>query len=713
MSRGRRAPLRVAAKRLAATRSGARTRYAPTLAKIHQNENADPLVPSIRMSGRSPPTGQRMAGVPLQTVVRHLRRVALLNGHAGPGDAELLERFVADQDQGAFELLLWRHGAMVLSLCRRILRHEQEAEDAFQATFLTLARKGRSVRGGAVAGWLHTVAYRVALAAKARADRRAARETPLTDRHRGGDDATTDWRDLQPILDEEIARLPDRYRIPFVLYYLEGLTVDEAAGRLGRPRGTIGVRLARARERLRVRLSARGVGLGAAALTAVLASDASAALSGALVSTTLRLSVGRATVISPPVLALSEGVIRTMFVGQIKSAVTAVAVVIALGFGGLGIRTLAGDGPAKDPPAAAPERLTLRGWGAAIDPDGDCRFAVDRNRLTITVPGTDHGLGFERGQMNAPRVLQEIEGDFIVQVRVSGNFPKGAKSVVSGRRPFFGAGILLYQNDKTYVRLERAELNLDGTQYHYANWELRRDGEWVRAGDAQDGAIDPAAPAWLRVERRGDRVYGYYSADGVIWTALDPIPVNLPAKVRVGVAAGHNTSTAYSPSFEGLQLYRAIVSMPVPADPSPPAAGLNRKAVNLQALDVIWDANLRPYANIELFNPGVQTPLIRPVETQYVQDLQRYFIAATALKSAVPAKFKVGEIKIVGSTQIAEDAIRKRLGLTPGQVITPADVRRAEQKLRDSGIFKRAPAVTAVDPSAGEFKTIVVTIPEK
>src|SRR5438552_9746871 len=152
------------------------------------------------MSGRSASTGQPMAGVPLHAVVRHLRRLAVSNGHAGPTDAQLLERFVADRDQTAFELLLWRHGAMVLGLCRRILRHEQEAEDAFQATFLTLARKGRSVRGGAVSSWLHTVAYRVALAAKARADRRAARELPLIDRHPRTADRATDWRDLRRIL---------------------------------------------------------------------------------------------------------------------------------------------------------------------------------------------------------------------------------------------------------------------------------------------------------------------------------------------------------------------------------------------------------------------------------------------------------------------------------------------------------------------------------
>src|SRR5436190_12849944 len=121
-----------------------------------------------------------MAGVQLQSVVRHLRRLAHADPAGGPTDAQLLDRFLAAGDPTAFELLVWRHGTMVLGLCRRILRHEQDAEDAFQATFLTLARKGRSVgRRASVGGWLHTVAYRAALTAKARADRRRAREKPL------------------------------------------------------------------------------------------------------------------------------------------------------------------------------------------------------------------------------------------------------------------------------------------------------------------------------------------------------------------------------------------------------------------------------------------------------------------------------------------------------------------------------------------------------
>jgi regulation of enolase protein 1 (concanavalin A-like superfamily) len=325
--------------------------------------------------------------------------------------------------------------------------------------------------------------------------------------------------------------------------------------------------------------------------------------------------------------------------------------------------------------------------------------------LTITVPGTEHNLIVEqRGPMNAPRVLHEVEGDFVLQVRVSGNFPAGAKGVTDQRKPFHGAGLLIYQDDRTYVRLERAELNLDGAQHHYVNWELRQAGACTRAGGPRDGAIDGGAPVWLRLERRGARVYGYHGTDGVTWTALEPIEVRLPRRVYVGVSATQNTSTGFAPVFEGLQLYRAVVSLPPPVDASPRAA-------------VRWDLTTHAVT----FTPSWNLLRLRTTTWSGSPVLLSGALDTATPPQGIPqpakpdprARFKVGEIKILGSTQIAEDAIRERLGLTPGQVVTPADVRRAEQKLRDSGIFKRAPAVTAVDPPAGEFKTIVVTIPEK
>jgi RNA polymerase sigma factor (sigma-70 family) len=288
-----------------------------------------------------------MADTHLRALLRHVRRVANLNGPGAPSDAELLDRFLVAGDRAAFELLTWRHGPMVFGVCRRVLRHEQDAEDAFQATFLALARKGGSVaRRGAVGGWLYTVAYRVALAAKARAGRTPP-HAPLTDVPARPDGA--DWCDVRPVLDEEIGRLPDRYRVPFVLCYLEGLTVDEAARRLGQPRGTVGTRLARARERLRARLTARGVGLSALALTSVLANEASAGLPAGLAGKTLAVAAAGSAA-PAPILTLAEGVLRAMFLSQLKSGVSVLVTVVALGAGGLALQTQAQDRP----PAAVP-----------------------------------------------------------------------------------------------------------------------------------------------------------------------------------------------------------------------------------------------------------------------------------------------------------------------------------------------------------------------
>src|SRR5262249_11997277 len=124
--------------------------------------------------------GISMPARPLHDLVQHLRRAAAPAESRGVSDAELLGRFVATRDESAFELLVWRHGRMVLGVCRRVLGHAQDAEDAFQATFLTLARRAASIgRHGSVGGWLYQVAYRAALRARSEASRRAAREGPL------------------------------------------------------------------------------------------------------------------------------------------------------------------------------------------------------------------------------------------------------------------------------------------------------------------------------------------------------------------------------------------------------------------------------------------------------------------------------------------------------------------------------------------------------
>jgi RNA polymerase sigma factor (sigma-70 family) len=174
-------------------------------------------------------------------------------------DAQLLDRFVERRDEVAFELLVWRHGPMVLGVCRRILQNPHDAEDAFQASFFTLARKADSIaRRDSVGAWLYRVAYRIALRARARRARLAQREQPLGDlpvAEVGCEPADLlAWRELRPVLDAEISRLPEKYRAAFVLCYLEGKTNEQAAEQLGCPKGTVLSRLSRARERLRKRL---------------------------------------------------------------------------------------------------------------------------------------------------------------------------------------------------------------------------------------------------------------------------------------------------------------------------------------------------------------------------------------------------------------------------------------------------------------------------
>jgi RNA polymerase sigma factor (sigma-70 family) len=207
---------------------------------------------------------------------RYIHRLALRLPPTG--DTHLLERFVDHRDGEAFAALVRRHGPLVFAACRRILRDPHAAEDAFQLTFLVLARKAQSLRRPEGLGpWLYGVACRTALKARTGEARRRARERRAAVAPAVSDGDGPIWRDLRPVLDEAIARLPDRYRVPFVLHHLAGETVAEVARRLQCPSGTVAARLARARERLRVRLTRCGLTLSAATLAAALAGGAAPA----------------------------------------------------------------------------------------------------------------------------------------------------------------------------------------------------------------------------------------------------------------------------------------------------------------------------------------------------------------------------------------------------------------------------------------------------
>jgi RNA polymerase sigma factor (sigma-70 family) len=202
-------------------------------------------------------------------VVTYLRKLVDGDGLAEATDAQLLERFVVCQEEPAFTALLRRHGPMVLSVCRRILHNDHDAEDVFQATFLILARKAGSIRKHeSVGSWLHGVARRLSLRTRSRAESRKAREARAAERRGNLEPA---WTELNQVLDSALRALPAKYREVLVLCYLEGNTQEESARQLGCPLGTVRSRLAQGRALLRQRLARHGLTLSVAAFTTLLA----------------------------------------------------------------------------------------------------------------------------------------------------------------------------------------------------------------------------------------------------------------------------------------------------------------------------------------------------------------------------------------------------------------------------------------------------------
>jgi RNA polymerase sigma factor (sigma-70 family) len=275
----------------------------------------------------------------LNRVIQHLRADLRPDG-SEMTDAELLARFLRSGDEDALAPLVRRHARMVWGVCRRLLSHH-DAEDAFQATFLVLVRKVAEVPRQAVANWLYGVARQTAVRVRATAAKRDRRETKVVTMPETTVALVRD-AELPAVLDEEVSRLPDHYREVVLLCDLEGLTRKQAARQLGVPEGSVASRLARARVMLAKRLTRRGVVLSGASVAAVLsAGSASASAPPALVASTIKaarlLATGKAAgVVSAKVAALTEGMVKAMFVTKLKS-VLGLALVIATLVGAAGL----------------------------------------------------------------------------------------------------------------------------------------------------------------------------------------------------------------------------------------------------------------------------------------------------------------------------------------------------------------------------------------
>ncbi len=336
-----------------------------------------------------------MSNPTLAAGLRHLRGKLAERSRNEESDEQLLHAFTAQRDDSAFAVLVRRHGPMVLHVCRRVLGHQQDAEDAFQATFLVLTRNAASLRNKtALASYLHGTAYRMAMKAKQSAARRRKHESQTPPRSPVDPSEELSWREVRTLLDEEIARLSEKYRSVFILCCLESVSREEAARRLNLKAGTVSSRLTEARKRLGKRLAKRGVELTAVLAASALAVQPALAVSPVLMASTIKAAMATAAgeqlagIISASVAELVKGATAAMMVSKAKIATMMLLAVslltVATGgslvfwyeraSGPLAATLEPSAGKADDKPKAiSPQREAAKGMeiqGRVLDPEG-------------------------------------------------------------------------------------------------------------------------------------------------------------------------------------------------------------------------------------------------------------------------------------------------------------------------------------------------------
>jgi RNA polymerase sigma factor (sigma-70 family) len=338
-------------------------------------------------------------------ILEHLRKVVLRHDAPELTDGQLLEEYLSSRNEAALAALVRRHAPMVWGVCRRILRNYHDAEDAFQVTFLVLARRAAAVRPRNLVGnWLYGVAHRTALKAATTTAKKRARERQLAQVSEPAVPESHFWSDLEPLLDQELSRLPDKFRVAIVLCDLEGQTIKRAAGRLGVPQGTLAARLARGRELLAKRLARQGLALSAGSLAVVLAQNAASAQAPtAVVFSTVKAIAAFAArqttatgLISAKLAALTESVLKTVLPSKLKVAAVVLLTVFA-GGGTLALVPSAGEhreaqanvlsGPERNSIFSDKGELALR--GPAVPPEGEGEIALrfgDGGEIALRFP---------------------------------------------------------------------------------------------------------------------------------------------------------------------------------------------------------------------------------------------------------------------------------------------------------------------------------------
>jgi RNA polymerase sigma factor (sigma-70 family) len=472
-----------------------------------------------------------MATSPMSAVIQHLRTAVLLRDGAGLTDGQLLKDYLSRGDEAALAALVGRHGPMVWGVCRRVLRNWHDAEDAFQATFLVFVRKATSIASPELlANWLYGVAHQTALKARATTAKRRARERQVTEMAEPAATELNLWQDLQPLLDQELSRLPDIYRVAIVLCDLEGKTRKEAARQLGVPEGTLAARLARGRVMLAKRLARHGLAVSGGSLAALLAQNAaSASAPTSVVVSTIKaaslLAAGQAAatgLISAKAAALTDGVLKAMLMTKLKIATAVLLVVAVLGLGGSSLfdRSVAAaqepsKSAAKDPqpakvPPDVPKKVGNPDYdelvGIVIGVIDDTRFGVkiDEKRLGRLLNSGERITGVQLDDITVAketkvfidgkegkladlqkhmRVSVELKPNTNLAVQVRASWPK-----IRGKIAFVKAKeiTLVAELTKVYPTENQVQLRLE-TAYFDKDLKVLIDGKAGKLTDLKKG----------------------------------------------------------------------------------------------------------------------------------------------------------------------------------------------------------------------------------
>jgi RNA polymerase sigma factor (sigma-70 family) len=674
-----------------------------------------------------------MASGRMRGVVRRLRQTVLRDG-AALSDADLLQRYLASREEEAFAALVRRHGPMVLGVCRRILRNPHDADDAFQATFLVLVRKAHTVLPRErVGAWLYGVAYRTSTKAQAMNFRRGAKQKSLVDVPAPNPSPETDWLAL---LDQEVNRLPEKYRLPVVLCDLEGKTRKQAAQQIGWPEGTVATRLQHGRALVHKRLLRHGLPCSAGAATlawthAVSAMSVPAPLVTATVQTASLFAAGKMAGLVPlKILALTQGVLQAMVLNKIKNVT---AVVLFLGVLGLSLGGFAGS--SRNAAAAQTGDDPIMATKPAMGPTP---IAIDDPLFATGF--VDSGT-VERSESRLPtgpipqQALVSLDKDkIVVKTNQSAYIPVTMFDNVNNRATT-SYRLVHTLNAERYSRYEVGVFDIHQRQLQNKEW-AKLVKEEIPALLLRGGPIDPLH---LRLYKEGTLIFVVPApvrastvADGASFAMPAPPTQSLPAAIAPPLSVLPPSPVLTEPP-PAATLPSAPAAPPV-ALPTPPTGYYKATPpVYPPPAEVRIDQAERDLAVAEFYlktgHSGSATLYYQLIQrrypgTSYAERATRFLrdLRPQEYNPPPPPKteWRIGQIFINGNDRVPHTVIRENLGIYPGQALDYNQLRAAEQKLRGlkefanaSPIMSLRPSLTVMEPEHGlQYRDILVTIQE-